>query len=252
MSSSVFNDVLEDPQEVQSSLLGPAYKYHENIKTPSQIGMSTKGSIKALGKNINGLIEYTELLVTGKSKASATGGPLGNKFFLKTGAKCVDVDTKETVDRHIYVNNIPNGQIPFISQGMGVNFSQFKGLIPGAMGNLNVLNPFGIMRAFLSGSTPDCQKITMEVVDTNNNRFTESNYVTMVDINNITPCDFPKKVNPSTGKKCREAFVVESYPTLDVPIKAWGTTLSFTIIDVIQWVSVFLTFIIIFIGVIKK
>ena len=92
----------------------------------------------------------------------------------------------------------------------------------------------------------------MEVVDTNNNRFTESNYVTMVDINNITPCDFPKKVNPSTGKKCRETFVVESYPHLDLPIKAWGTTLTFTIMDVIQWISVFLAFVILFIGVVKK
>lgn len=252
MSSSVFNDVLEDPHEVQSSLLGPAYKYHENIKTPSQIGMSTKGSIKALGKNIDGLIEYTELLVTGKSKASATGGPLGNKFFLKTGAKCIDTDTKETVDRHIYVNNIPNGEIPFISQGMGVNFSQFKGLIPGAMGNLNVLNPFGLMRAFLSGSNPDCQKITMDVVDTNNNQFTESNYVTFVDINNITPCDFPNKVNPINGKKCRETFVVESYPYLNQPIKVCDITLPFTIINAIQWISVFLTFIILFVGVVNK
>lgn len=239
-SSSVFDDVINDSQGVEAKLLGPAYKYHENIKTPSQIGMSTKGSIKALGKNINGLIEYTELLVTGKSKASVTGGPLGNKFFLKTGAKCKDTKTLEPVDRHIYVNNIPNGQIPFISQGMGVNFSQFKGLIPGAMGNLNVLNPFGIMRAFLSGANPDCQKITMEVVDTNNNRFTETNYVTRVDIQSISPCDFPDKKNPVTGKKCRETFGGTLNST-DPPI--------FTLRHIILWLSLFVGFIIIFVCV---
>ena len=100
-----------------------------------------------MAKNVEGLIEYVELLVTGDSKASATGKPLGNKFFLKTGGKCAAIDscsdpndasTCEKVDRYIYVDNVPEGNIPFISSGLGVNFSDFKGLIPGAMGNLNV------------------------------------------------------------------------------------------------------------------
>ena len=34
-------------------------------------------------KNIAGLFAYTKVLSTGQGKASATGGPLGNKFFLK-------------------------------------------------------------------------------------------------------------------------------------------------------------------------
>lgn len=47
--------------------------------------MSSKGSISAVSKDINGLISYVEVLVTGKSKASASGGPLGNKFFKNRG-----------------------------------------------------------------------------------------------------------------------------------------------------------------------
>ena len=213
--SNLFQEVLNDAKGVEERLLGPTYPYYKNIKAPNEIGMSDKGTLQQMGKNIDGLIQYVELLVTGDSKASTTGGPLGNKFFLKTGAKCVAIDkctdendesTCEQTDRFIYVNNVPSGNIPFISDGLGVNFSEFKGLIPGSMGNLNVLNPFAIMRAFLSGSTPPCQEITMQTIDINNNKSSESHYVTLADIQNMDPCIFPNKTNPVTQDKCRETF----------------------------------------------
>jgi hypothetical protein len=204
--SNVFQEVLQNAQGVQEKLLGPTYPYYKNIKTPTEIGMSDKGTIKQMGKNIDGLINYVELLVTGKSKASATGGPLGNKFFLKTGGKCLDDATNNQVDRYIYVNNVPQGNIPFISDGLGVNFSEFKGLIPGAMGNLNVLNPFAILQSFLSGATPPCQELTMQTIDVNNNKSSETHFVTTTDIKNIDPCSFSNKTNPVTGDKCKETF----------------------------------------------
>ena len=74
------------------------------------------------------------------------------------------------------------------------------------MGNLNVLNPFAIMRAFLSGSTPPCQEITMQTIDINNNKSSESLYVTLADIQNMDPCIFPDSKNPVTGAKCKETF----------------------------------------------
>jgi hypothetical protein len=204
--TDVFQEVLTDAKGVEEKLLGPDYPYYKNIKTPKEIGMSSKGSLSALGNDINGLIQYVELLVSGNSKASATGKPLGNKFFLQTGAKCVDKTTKEQQDRYIYINNVPIGNVPFISSGMGVNFSEFKGIIPGMMGNLNALNPFAIMQAFMSGTTPDCQEITMQTIDVNNNKSSETHFVTLVDINNMDPCLFPNKKNPVTKEKCREAF----------------------------------------------
>jgi len=213
--SNIFQEVLTDAQGVQNRLLGPTYPYYKNIKSPSQIGMSDKGTMQQMGKNINGLIQYVQLLVSGKSSASATGGPLGNKFFLQTGAKCNAVDTCtnkadpstcQQTDRYIYINNVPEGSIPFISNAMGVNFSEFRGLIPGAMGNLNVLNPFAIMSAFMSGATPPCQQITMQTIDVNNNKSSESHYVTLTDIANMDPCSFPNKQNPVTKVKCKESF----------------------------------------------
>jgi hypothetical protein len=224
--SNLFEEVLTDANGVEDRLLGPTYPYYKNIKTPSEIGMSDKGTIQQMTKDIDGLIQYVELLVTGDSKASSTGKPLGNKFFLKTGAKCAAIDsctdpnnesTCQKVDRFIYVNNVPQGNIPFISSGLGVNFAEFKGLIPGAMGNLNVLNPFAIMRAFLSGSNPPCQQITMETITSDNIRSSETNYVTLADITNMDPCTFSNKKNPVSGEKCKEGFEIKSQPEVVIP-----------------------------------
>jgi len=204
--SNLFEEVLQDAEAVQDKLLGPTYPYYKNIKMPSQIGMSDKGSISQMASDVDGLINYVEVLVTGDSKASSTGGPLGNKFFLKTGAKCKDVASGNQVDRYIYINNVPEGNIPFISQGLGVNFSEFKGLIPGAMGNLNILNPFAIMQSFLSGSTPDCQELTMQTISVDNVNSSETHYVTLTDIQNIDPCSFAGGKNPISNAQCRETF----------------------------------------------
>ena len=188
------------------STINTDYPYYKYIKTPTNIGMSDKGSLSQMGKNINGLISYVDLLVSGKSKASVTGRPLGNKFFLNTGGKCIDKSTKKEVDRYVYINNVPMGSIPFISSGMGVNFSDFKGLIPGTISNLNAFNPNALMRSFLEGSKPDCQEITMETIDIYNNKSIESHFVTTIDVNNMDPCAFSKKKNPNTGAKCKETF----------------------------------------------
>jgi hypothetical protein len=204
--SNIFQEVLKDASELEKKLLGPTYPYYKNIRTPGQIGMSDRGTLDALGKDVNGLINYIQFLVQGNSNVSTTGQPLGNKFFLKTGAKCLAKDTGKEVDRYIYVNNVPDGTIPIVSQGLGVNFSQFRGLIPGAIGNLNVLNPYTMMQSFMVGSTPSCQKITMETINNDNNRFNETQYVTLVDIQNMNPCNFRDNRNPISGKTCRQAF----------------------------------------------
>jgi len=181
------------------SVLGETYPYYANIKSPDKIGMSDKGSLQQMGKNISGLIEYVSLLVSGKSKASATGNPLGNKFFLKVAGKCKAIDkcsdpsdysTCEEVNRYIYVDNVPEGNIPFISYGLDTNFSEFRGLIPGTMSNLNVLNPASLLRSFTTGPSPPCQQITMETINSDNIKSNETNYVALIDIQSIDPCSF--------------------------------------------------------------
>jgi len=204
-SSNIFQAVLKDANAVQNELLGPTYPYYKNINSPSDLGMSSNGSLSTLGKDVNGLIGYVQLLVEGTGDASKTGQPLGNKFFLKTGAKCVDSENKQQ-DRYIYIDNVPNGNIPFISQGMGEDFTEFRGLIPGMMSDLNTLNPYSIMQAFLAGSNPKCQEIKMEVIKNNNQSSNESHYVTVVDIQNMDPCSFPDGKNPITKKGCQQSM----------------------------------------------
>jgi hypothetical protein len=204
--TNMFQEVLQNAKAAEAKYLGPDYPYYKYIKTPSELGMSGKGTLSQLGKDVDGLINYVDLLVSGGGKASATGQPLGNKFFLKTGGKCLDKLTKKEVDRYIYINNVPMGNIPFISSGVGVNFSEFKGLIPGTISNLNAFNPMEMFQAFLAGSTPDCQELKMETIDVHNNKSTESHYVTLVDIRNMDPCIFSNKKNPITKIKCKETF----------------------------------------------
>jgi hypothetical protein len=201
---NIFQSVLTDAVGVENDLLGPAYPYYKNINSPtsSSMNMSSNGTLSALGQDIEGLIAYVQLLVEGGGNASEPGGPIGNKYFLKTGAKCMDTETNEEVDRYIYVDNVPTGNIPFVSSAMGQDFTEFEGLIPGAMSDLNVFNPYAILQSFLSGSTPKCQSLTMETINNSNVSGTETQYVTLTDIQNMDPCIFPNKSNPVSGKGC--------------------------------------------------
>lgn len=188
---SFYANANSNPQGVQDSLLGPSYSYKDQIRSPEELGMSDRGTMDALGNDITGLIGYVSVLVDGGGNASKPGGPLGNKFFMKTGAMCNDINTNKDVDRYIYVNNVPNPPLP--------------GLIKGVTTGLDTLNPFRIMGAFAEGTKPPCKEITMEVIDVNNQRSQETHFVTLSDINslegfsnynlqNSAPVDLPKDI----------------------------------------------------------
>ena len=142
------------------------YDYGKYINTPETVGMSDEGSLDTLGNDISGLIAYTQLLVEGGGRASATGDTLGNKYFLNAGSKCTDVDTKAEVDRHVYINNVPT----------------YGGLIPGLIESTFKINPAGIMHAAFQSGKQDCKKITLQTIDGNNNKNKETHYVTLSDI----------------------------------------------------------------------
>jgi hypothetical protein len=242
-----------------TSFLGESYDYWKNVKQPAEMGMSAGFSLSTLANNVDGLLSYIEVLVTGGGNASVTRKPLGNKFFIKTTGKCSETSVekwrkerqedeawenayqavidregakkitedeatklknalteqktkrdkgregeKKIVDRYIYVNNIPDGSIPFIASGAdGNTFNDLRGLIPGAMGNLGALNPVPLFNAFTSGTYPDCAEITLGTVNKSNNNNSETRYLALVDVVEINPCSFPNKVNPASGARCR-------------------------------------------------
>jgi hypothetical protein len=215
--SNFFSDVMTDMKGMEQNLLGPDYLYWKRILKPSDIGMSSDGNFGALTNNVNGLIDYVEVLVSGNA-GSTTGGPLGDKFFLKTGGQCTDVASGNKVDRYIYINNVPNGNIPFISSGLGgTDFTEFEGLIPGLLGDLGKLNPLDLFKSFMMGDNPDCMSVTLETIrpaldaDLNDTGMdisgNQTQYVAVADVRNMDPCIFPDKKNPADPSlTCTETF----------------------------------------------
>ena len=215
--SNFFSDVMTDMKGMEQNLLGPDYLYWKRILKPSDMGMSADGNFGALTNDVGGLINYVEVLVTGNG-GSTTGGPLGDKFFLKTGGQCTDIASGNKVDRYIYIDNVPNGNIPFISSGLGgTDFTEFEGLIPGLLGDLGKLNPLNLFKSFMMGDNPDCMSVTLQtivpVADANfndtgkDNVGTETQYVAVADVKNMDPCIFPDKKNPADPSlTCTETF----------------------------------------------
>jgi hypothetical protein len=179
----------------------PSYPYHKYIRKPDELGVSGKGDLKTLGNDISAMIGYTGVLVTGTSTAQAVS-PLGDKYFIDTTSQCKSSDGM--VQRSVFLSNIPEGKIPFISSAMGTNFSNFRGLIPGMMENLGSIDPMAVVKAFTQDNT--CQKVTMEERDNNNNVSMQTRYVLNSDLNDLNPCLFQNRRNPVTGAKCREGF----------------------------------------------
>jgi hypothetical protein len=184
-----------------------SYPYSKYILSPDSLGAST--SPGALSNDVYALISYVKVLVSGNSNAQTIGGPLGNKYFMDTGGKCKDVSGVEHT-RYVYINNIPDGKIPFISAAMGQNMSQFQGLVPGVMGNLTYINPAKLFTAFNTKTT--CQQIRMPIRDISNNTSEESQYVADSDISGYNPCWFTSQQNPVTKENCRRGMTLPELP----------------------------------------
>lgn len=178
------------------------YKYYDQIQGPSSLGMSGKGSFKALGKNINGLEDYIKILIEGGGPASKTGKPLGNSYFANTSAKCKDIESNKEVDRYMYIDNQPSGNSSFVGGGMGMNFSSYRGLLPGILDDMLQVNPERIMDAFMESSIPKCRKVRLKTIGSNNEQSFEEHAVPLEEIKNISPCMFRNRRNPETGKRC--------------------------------------------------
>jgi len=183
------------------------YPYSDYILPPSILGSSSRAD--ALTNDINALIAYVKVLVSGNSNAQWPTGPLGNQYFMNTNGKCKDVSGGEHV-RYVYINNIPDGKIPFISDAMGQSMPQFKGLVPGVVTNLTYINPTKLFTAFNTQTT--CQQIRMPIRDVSNNTSEDSQYVCDSDIKEYNPCWFSARQNPVTRESCRQGMSIPELP----------------------------------------
>ena len=223
------------------------YKYGAFINSPEEMGMKgsvdSKWGLETIGTNFGGLISYVELLVTGTSEASKAaaidyelGGsrfnqPLGNAYTFTTGFQCIDPEGKKQ-DAVAYINNIPLGNIPFISNFMGAGDQQeLRGLLPGIFEDFNGFNPMQIVDALdisnLSPCEPNLAKNPEYSLPQTNINDEGTDYKTGMPpvtyeqffmfesmVKDIDPCLFrgnavgdpDTKRNPVTGKSCKENF----------------------------------------------
>ena len=172
------------------------YPYKDMIKTPRQLYVSGDGNLQALRNDIRALNSYVNVFTSGKSDAQAIS-PLGNKFFLDTGVKCLTkIGTQE--QRYAFVNNIPDDNI----------FGQ--GLVGGIIQNVSSINPGALFNAF-SQNAQFCQKITMDTRDNQNNEAQESQYVNEAEIADYNACWFSNRKNPVSKTSC-EGFTNRQIP----------------------------------------
>lgn len=185
------------------------YTYYKYINTPSDLGMEPGYDLSNISDGVAGITSYIQLLVEGRSNASKTGKPLGNKYFYKTSQTCKD-PMGNIQPLALYVDNVPSGNLGIIPKGTGGNVTSYKGLLPGIIENAFSLAQIDFFSAFSSMEPPKCQNVTLQTIDTNNNISTDSGYISIDDIANISPCNFVNNgyTNVVTGGTCGETFVV--------------------------------------------
>jgi len=228
MASNFFDQIVKDAKTMEKQLIGPNYPYYSYIATPAELTMSPTGTISSAANNVTQLINYIQMMIQGTGSANKNprgpSKPMGNAFFLKTGGQCTEVSqcpapgsggakppTGSLVDRYLWINNIPNGAIPFLTSHAGIQFTDFTGLVPGMMEDLGALNPIEIIKGFMEGNNPPCQQISMKTVGQPpggiNAPGVGNLHVACGDIANIDPCDFPGGGgNPVTKIPCRATF----------------------------------------------
>jgi hypothetical protein len=167
-----------------------SYSYSDNIKSPSEAGVKVKGTFQQVGKNMDAVGGYGDLMITG-SGLSKTGQPLGGRSFVKTSAQCAANDTSGNVTRYIYTDNVPD-----FSDGL-------NGLIPGIFGDLeDTFDPTELENAVFGSDLPKCRQAALHTIDDKNNNGFAQQYVTDDDLKTIDACRFESQVHPITGAKC--------------------------------------------------
>ena len=146
--NSLWSDIENGGSNVQTDLIGPAYSYSDGLSGPSSLGVGSNGSFGQLGTNANAIAYYVEALITGNP-------PLGNQYFVNTGGMCA-APNGSLQPRYNYINNISSGTAalpPAISE-LG---SDFNGLIPGVVEDIEGLNPLHLFSAIAADANPPCK-----------------------------------------------------------------------------------------------
>lgn len=232
------NSATSEITALVKALEGPDYSYIKAMKTPGDLGAGIKaGDVNA---NLNAINDYVNVLISGKGPAreGSSDQPIGDRYFLNTGAKCTAVNIvgdcasssvgcptigegdAARVPRFTVINNIPSGNnsiFPDKLSSTGTGFDSFEGILPGIVDDIVEFNPAAMFSAFLLPPYPQCADVTIDVntgdgvkggVDYNFEPI--SRHVILSEIAKLDPCIFSskdgKRVNPVTKGVCKEGF----------------------------------------------
>ena len=54
--SNFFKNIAKGATNAEENMLGPDYKYYKHIRTPGQLGVSSKGDMATMATDIKGII----------------------------------------------------------------------------------------------------------------------------------------------------------------------------------------------------
>lgn len=147
MSNNV-NPVYSKLDSSNTDLLGPSYSYADHINGPSSMGIGSDGTFSQLGRNASGIAYYVKTLISGDP-------PLGNQYYINTGGTCLASDG-QLRSRYNYINNLPSGDVSNLPSAISELGADFNGLIPGAVDDIESLDPLYIFRSLTSDTSPSC------------------------------------------------------------------------------------------------
>ena len=146
--NSIWSDISNGSSNVQTELLGPSYSYADHIPGPSSLGVGSDGTFSQLETNGSAIGTYIKTLISGDP-------PLGNQYFVNTGGTCTASDGS-IQERYNYISNLANGS-ELVPKAMSELGTDFNGLIPGVLGDIEGLDPLYMFTALSSDSSPPCE-----------------------------------------------------------------------------------------------
>lgn len=161
----IWGQVAAGPGAATESVMGPSYSYAENIRGPAAMGVGNRGTFGQIGTNTGAIFNYVKYMISGPA--------MGNQYFVNTGGSCTASD-KSVQPRYNYINNIASGAdvLPAaMKQDLGGIASNFDGLIPGMLEDVEGLNPVHLFGALAADSTPSCECYTCPTSGGDESRF---------------------------------------------------------------------------------
>jgi hypothetical protein len=150
-------------------MLGPAYSYADELKTPSELGIGRDGSFDGIMRAVGGINYYVDAIGFGESTMIAKGmgmeqKPLGIRYFVKTGQTCSNGQ-----DMYEYISTVPSGLGGRVGNevkhALGVDF---RGMAPGIIeDSVSALNPMPLFKSVTGSGYARCKKVTLPVGDMN-------------------------------------------------------------------------------------